>query len=118
MCRGPRAAEWAYDHYGRRTNGQGEVLELERALAPALFSAEQRGIPLDVKAAHEFRAQVRASMEAARARAGGLADTSDFNISASAALIEAFERRGVDLETFRGRRRRPVRRASPRTTSS
>jgi DNA polymerase I-like protein with 3'-5' exonuclease and polymerase domains len=82
-------------HWGALVNGQADVLELERRCIPAIFSAERRGIPLDLDAARELRDHTEATVGDLRAELFQLAGHV-FNPNSARQLEVALVGRGVD----------------------
>jgi DNA polymerase-1 len=61
-----RSTRAAAGYYGGRLNGQAKTLELERAVLPAIFAAERRGVPLDLESVSQLR--VRSAERVAQLR--------------------------------------------------
>jgi DNA polymerase I-like protein with 3'-5' exonuclease and polymerase domains len=83
-------------YYRPRVNGQGPVLELERACAPAVFAAERRGVPVDLEAASELCDRTATNTAALLERLRELTWPT-FNPASIPQREKAFQMRGTDL---------------------
>jgi DNA polymerase-1 len=90
------ATRAVHAHYAAAVNGQASVLELERRLMPAIFTAERRGVPVDVEAAAELRDRTETTVGDWRARLFELAGRA-FNPNAARQIERALIERGADL---------------------
>jgi DNA polymerase-1 len=83
-------------HYAGALNGQHQVLGLELRCMPAIYSAERRGVPIDVDAANEV---LRHSQEKLEELSGRLLEQAGepFLYGSARQIEKALERRGVDL---------------------
>jgi DNA polymerase-1 len=82
-------------HYVR-AGDQHELLELERALAPVIYAAEQRGAPIDVQAAREVCTTSAAKLVELRNHLFELAGK-PFLLNSAPQIEQALRARGVDL---------------------
>jgi DNA polymerase-1 len=83
-------------YYGSRLDGQADILELERRCLPAIYAAEQRGVPIDVDAAAELRDRTAVTVADRRARVHELAGR-PFNLNSARPIEQALVDRDVDL---------------------
>ena len=74
-----------------------DVYNLERDVMVALFWAEQRGVPVDRRAAALLEKNLLDSRDIKEKHLKDLAGIDTFNPNAPAQIAEALERRGVDL---------------------
>jgi DNA polymerase-1 len=86
-------------YYGARLNGQAAIARLERDLMPAIYAAEQRGIPVDMQAAAELRDRTAQAVARARENAHAVVGY-PFNLASGAQIRQAFLDRGVDLSVL------------------
>jgi DNA polymerase I len=83
-------------HYGARVDGQASVLALEHECVPAIYAAEQRGVPVDVDSALELRDRTAVNVADLRARVFELAG-GPFNLNSARQIEQALVARGADM---------------------
>lgn len=83
-------------YYGQRLDGQAGILDLERRCLPAIYAAEQRGVPIDLDAAIELRDRTAVTVADLRAQVHELAGR-PFNLNSARQIEQALLDRGADL---------------------
>jgi DNA polymerase I-like protein with 3'-5' exonuclease and polymerase domains len=83
-------------HYAPSVNGQTGIVALEHACLPAIYAAEQRGVPVDLDSAVELRDRTAANVKDFRARVFEFAGRA-FNPNSARQIERALLDRGADL---------------------
>ena len=81
----------------RASTARTRSCELERRCMPAVYAAEQRGVPLDLDAAHELRDRTARNVARPARPLFELAGRT-FNVNSARQIEQALRDRGVDLD--------------------